>query len=280
MKLSLEIITSNLSLLEEVKSEFPIIQDYIDGKVRRESLSNIGLDPFLNLIDYGKVCSNKNLKLIYPEKISYKELKAKISELNTVEKSKKIFLNKSKGDFESLWNNYKLHKRYINSNNDSYNPALMDAESMIFNYLVQNDIEVNSMYMFARRDIFFDKLSKPKYYSRELKTTQDFIESFLNYAKEANLDIRKCNIRVLSSELQFKLKEFAKIDEGLQVKCITESTDFTVDKLYIVQGQKIGYQGFVEILIYNDKGERRWIPYSNFEEVSRQREDILAQLGI
>ena len=151
---------------------------------------------------------------------------------------------------------------------------------MIFNYLVQNQIEVNSEYMFFYRNLWFEKLNKPKYYARELKMTQDFISSFLDYAKSANLDLRKCNVKSLTTELQFKLKELTQIDSGLQVKCISETFEFTVDKLYIVEDSKINYLGFLDVKLANDKGDFRYVPYSNFEEVSRQRDDILSQLGI
>jgi hypothetical protein len=279
MKLSLETITHNLNLLEEVKKEYPILQDYQDGKIRKETIHNVGLDNFINLIDSIKSCEDKGIKLIYTETIKYKDLKDKFIELNYNEKSKKIFGNKSKKDFEELWNNYKLHQRYKRGSNDSYAPGMEATEPMIINYLVQNNVEVYGEFMFYR-DYWFYKFTKPKYYSRELKMTQDFVESFLNYAKEANLDLRKCNVKSLTTELQFKLKELTTIEEGLQVKCISEIGDFRVDNIYTVKKSHINYLGFVEVNLIDDKGESRNVPYSNFEEISRQRDDLLSQLGI
>ena len=255
MKLNLDITRHNLNLLQEVKSEYPILQDFEDGKVRRETVNNIGLDSFISLIDCLSTFKNNGIKPIYDEPIKYKELKIKLSELNRVERSKKIFLNKTQNQFNEIWNNYNLHKRYKNSRNECFNPGLEACEPMIFNYLIQNQIEVNSEYMFFYRNLWFDKLSKPKYYARELKMTQDFISNFIDYAKTANLDLRKCNVKSLTSE-------------------------FTVDKLYTVGESRINYIGFLEIKLANDKGDLRYVPYSNFEEVSRQRDDLLSLLGI
>ena len=280
MKISLDIIKFNLNLLEEVKKEYPILKDYQDGNIRKESIQNTGLDSFIGLIDYIKSCDVKGLKLIYNDPISYKELKSKFLELNLNAKSKKIFSNKSKKDFDELWICNKLHQRYKRWGNVCYAPGLEATEPMIINYLFQNNIEVDSQYMFFHKDYWFFQYQKPKFYSRELKTTQSFIESFINYAKDANLDLRKCNVKSLTIELQHKLKQLASIEEGLRVKCVTETTNFTIDNLYIVQSSHINHFGFVEVKLTDDRGETRFIPYSNFEEISRQRDDVLSQLGI
>lgn len=280
MKLNLDIARHNLNLLQEVKLEYPILQDYEDGKIRRDTINNVGLDSFVNIIDTLITWKNKGLKPIYDEKIKYKDLKIKFSELNYNQRSKTIFLNKSQNQFNAVWNNHNLHKRYKNSRNECYTPALNDCEPMIFNYLVQNEVEVNSEYMFFYRNLWFDKLSKPKFYSRELKMTQDFITNFIEYAKSANLDLRKCNVKSLTTELHHKLKELTKIESGLQVKCISETFEFTIDKIYTVLDSRVNYLGFLEIKLVNDKGDDRYLPYTNFEEVSRQRDDILSQLGI
>jgi hypothetical protein len=138
MKISLDNIKSNLDLLEEVKKEFTILQDYQDGKVHRDTICNVGLDSFVNLIDYISSCNSKELKLIYTEPITYSQLKEKFVELNYNDRSKKIFGNKSKKDFESIWSNFNLHRRYKNRNNGSFAPGLESAEPIIINYLIQN----------------------------------------------------------------------------------------------------------------------------------------------
>ena len=249
MKLNLDIARHNYNLLQEVKLEYPILQDFEDGKIRRDTINNVGLDSFVNLIDFLNHCKNKGMKPIYDEPISYKEVKSKLIELNYNDRSRKIFSNKTKTQFNEIWNNYKLHKKYQNSRNNCFTPGLKEAEPIIINYLVQQEVEVNSEYMFFYRNFWFDKLSKPNYYSRELKMTQDFINNFIEYAKSANLDLRKCNVKSLTTELHHKLKEMTAIESGLQVKCIKETFQFTVDKTYTVLESRINYLGFLEYLI-------------------------------
>ena len=52
MILNLDTLKYNLQILQEVKEEFPILQDYEDGKVTRETLNGVGLD---NLVNVGGV---------------------------------------------------------------------------------------------------------------------------------------------------------------------------------------------------------------------------------
>ena len=50
MILTYETIKYNLDLLEEVKSEYPILKDFEDVLVFRDSISNVGLDSFVEFI--------------------------------------------------------------------------------------------------------------------------------------------------------------------------------------------------------------------------------------
>lgn len=279
MKINLECISHNIQLLEEVKIEYPILQDYIDNKVQRKTVQNVGLDGFVGFIDYIRIIESRNMSLIYKDKIKYKSVKDKICELTQSVKPKNIFSKKSKKDFNEIWNNNKILQRYNRPRNVSYCVGLESASPIIWNYLVQNDIEVSSIYN-LKAEYYYNKLSKPTYYARDLKITQDFIDKFINYAKDSNLDIRKCNVRALVSELQSKLEVLANIETGLMVKCISDIKGFTTDNLYVVQDSRLNYLGYLEIKLTSDSNVTTFYPYSNFEEVSRQRDDILSSLGI
>ena len=94
MILNLDTLKYNLQLLQEVKEEFPILQDYEDGKVTRDTLNGVGLDQYVDLITYIKNLSNVgNQKLIYDTKITYRDVKKMVSELS-YGKAKSIFLKK------------------------------------------------------------------------------------------------------------------------------------------------------------------------------------------
>ena len=279
MILNLDTLKYNLQLLQEVKEEFPILQDYEDGKVTRDTLNGVGLDQYVDLITYIKNLSNVgNQKLIYDTKITYRDVKKMVSELS-YGKAKSIFLKKTHEDFIKVFNDLKTNRRYTKSNNQSYCSGLQSAEPIILNYFIQNNIEFSDVYF--KCWMYFKKLQKPKLYSRELKMTQDFVEMFIGFTKDQDFDLRKCNIKSLITELQHRLRPMMKIESGLLVKCIKESDGFlTIDKQYLVDDSRVNYYGFVEIKITDDKGISSYIPYSNFEEISRQRDDLFKELGL
>jgi hypothetical protein len=280
MIISDEIIKYNLSLLEEVKLEYPILEDYEKGLIKNESVSRIGLDDYVSFINYKKDIIKYGQQLFYTDKIYFEEVIEKVVELSYNKKVKKIFSNKSPEDFHKIYNDYKKYRRYSKNTNISYCEGLELAEPIIINYFIQNKIDINDNFL-KRPNFFTTKYKKPKYYSRELKMTQNFIEDFILFAKEKDLDIRKCNINTLISEINNRLKPLMSIEDGLQVKYIGDNIpDLTFDKLYNVLGSRISYIGYLEVKIADDRGLINFQPYSIFEEVSRQRNDIFKELGI
>jgi hypothetical protein len=278
MILNLDVLNYNLQILKEVKNDFPILQDYEDGKVSRDTLSNVGLDQYVDFIVYIKNLKKSGQNLIYDNKIKYREVKKMIADLSSGDKVKNIFLKKTQSDFIKIFNDYKVNRRYTRTRNQSYCSGLESAEPIILNFLLQNNIEFSESYF--KSWMYFRKLSKPNLYSRELRKTQEFINNFLDYTKEQDFDLRKCNIKSLITELQHRLRPLMKIENGLFVKCISPCKNFTVDKHYLVEDSRINYYGFLEIRITDDKESSNYVPYSNFEEVSRQRDDLFKELGL
>ena len=134
MILNLDTLKYNLQLLQEVKEEFPILQDYEDGKVTRDTLNGVGLDQYVDLITYIKNLPNVgNQKLIYDTKITYRDIKKMVSELS-YGKAKSIFLKKTHEGFIKVFNDVKTNRRYTKSNNQSYCAGLDRAEPIILNY--------------------------------------------------------------------------------------------------------------------------------------------------
>jgi hypothetical protein len=279
MILTYENIKYNLELLEDVKKEYPILQDFENGIVSRDSLSNVGLDNFVELINFKKQCSNTgDQKVIYDEKITFKELKQKVSDLS-YGKSKSIILRKKNDDFLKIFTDYKVNRRYTRTSNASYCSGLESGAPIIVNYFIQNSIDIYDGYL-RGATFYLNKLTKPKLYSRELKMTQNFIDEFVNYTKEKDLDLRKCNIKSLVSELNHRLKSMMNVESGLLVKCISEKKGFTIDKLYEVIDSRVNYNGYLEVKLIDDKQVESYVTYSVFEEVSRQRNDIFKELGL
>ena len=276
--INLDIINYNLELLKEVKQEYPILQDYQDGKVLYESVNNVGLDSFVSLIDLIKRNNRYGLELVYTKKIRYREIKLKIAEITNNDKVKKIFLNKREDDFIKIFNDFKYNRRYTRTRNQSYCQALEELQPMILNFFAQNATEFKQD--FINCNFYFRKLNKPKLFARELKMTQEFIDMFIDFTVHQNFDLRKCNIKSFSAELTSRLKKFMNIEKGLLVKCIHPTQYFTVGNHYTVIDSRVNYSGFLEIRLSDDRGVEGLVAYSSFEEVSRQREDLLSQLGL
>jgi hypothetical protein len=278
MIITLETIKHNLQVLEEVKKEFPLLQDYIDGKVFPETVNNIGLDQIVSFINFIKENEKNGIQLVNESKITYREVKKKVAEMSYNQKSKGIFLKKKEEDFIKVFQDLKVNRRYTRSNNQSYCPGLEKTEALILNYFAQNSISVDSS--FFRNSFYFTKIQKPQYFSRELRMTRDLIDQFINFAKTQDFDFRKCNIKSLISEINSRLRPMMKIDSELIVRSIREQKNFTLDNIYKVIESRVNYYGFVEIKVEDDKGVISYVPYSNFEEVSRQRDELFKELGL
>jgi hypothetical protein len=279
MILTYETIKYNLDLLEEVKQEYPILQDFENGNVYRDSVSNVGLDTFVEFITFKKQCANTgSQKIIYEDLITFKDLKQKVSELS-YGRSKNIILKKNSDDFIKIFTDFKVNRRYTRGSNVSYCSGLETAIPTIINYFIQNKIDVYDGYLRGGH-FYLNKLKKPNLYSRELKMTQNFIDEFVNYTKEKDLDLRKCNIKSLISELNHRLKSMMNIESGLLVKCISQKKGFTLDRLYEVTDSRVNYNGYLEVKITDDNGVEAYVTYTLFEEVSRQRDDIFKELGL
>lgn len=280
MILTYENIKYNLEILEEVKKEYPILQEFEDGNISRDSLSNVGLDIFVDFITFIKLCHNTGeQKVIYDETISFNDLKRKVAELTSTEKVRNIFLKKKKEDFIKVFVDYKVNRRYTRSHNASYCDGLDSGIPIIINYFIQNSIDVSDGYL-PRGHFYLVKLNRPRHYSRELKMTQSFIDEFITYTKEKDLDLRKCNIKSLVNELNHRLKSMMKIENGLFVKCIGDRKGFTLDRLYVVEDTRVGYNGYLEVKLTDDSGLTAYVTYTSFEEISRQRDDIFKELGL
>ena len=278
MILTTEIIKLNLETLEEVKKDFPILQDFQDGKIQQETVNNIGLDLFVSFINFIKSSNSAGMSLIYDKKITYREVKKKIVEQSYGEKPKSIFSKKKEEDLIKVFNDQSVNRRYTRTQNQSYCSGLEKSEPIILNYFIQKSIPFSEH--FFRYNFYFKKLEKPKFYSRELKMTQQFIDLFIDYSKTQDFDLRKCNIKSLITELNSRLRPMMRIDTDLQVKCIRELKRFTVENTYQVLDSRINYYGFLEIKLQDDTGDINYVPYSNFEEISRQRSDIFKELGL
>lgn len=278
MVLTHEFIKYNLDILEEIKLEFPILRDYHLGKVSRESVMGIGFDDIVYFIDYIEKTKSSGQSLIYESCPEFKEIKSKIVENSYSTKSKSIFRNKSKDDFIQVFKDHKLHRRYMRASNSCYTEGLEVCEPIIVNFFILNQIDFETN--FIKAHYFTSKLNRPHLFARELKKTQEFVNCFLSYAHDQDFDLRKCNIKSLTTELNSKLKKLMLIEPGLRVRSLIQSRSLTENQEYEVLDSRVNYQGYLEVKITDNNSLTTYHLYSNFEEKSRERHDIIKELGI
>lgn len=277
MILEIDVVRENLELLKIFLDKYPIFKDIEKGDVLESSLYGIGFDNMISFMRFKRDSEKNGMNLIYNRRVSFLEVKRKIVELNENFGSTQIFSNKTEKSFIGMWKKYKSIHRYLKIKNTSFAPGINKSIPIIYNYLSQNKIDVGFSLEWTH---YSKKLQIPELYSREMTMTKSLIDSFLEYAKEDELDIRKSNIKLLTSELKSKLSKLAVIDPGCLLKCISDHSGVTIGKYYTNLKSQVNGYGFIEVKIKNNVDIESWIPYSVFEEVSRNRQDILRNLGI
>lgn len=133
----IEIIKKNLSNLEEVCIKYPLLESYRKDEISISKISGLGLNEWINFIDFIKVINNIGLKPYYEEPISYKHLRKELVSLSVGSKACNIFSKKNEEDFLLTITDYKVNKRYTNNCNLSYFVGLFKGDVLILNYLIQ-----------------------------------------------------------------------------------------------------------------------------------------------
>jgi len=283
MILEISTIKENLNNLDNFLESYPIFRDLQDGRVLESSLYGIGFDSVISFMKFKRESEKNGMHLLYDRRVSYLEVKRKIVELNSNLDSSRIFSNKSEKSFIGMWKDFKIVNRYTKHRNKSFACGLKNAFPIIYNYLSQNKIDVDYyIKSFGNLDFgyYTMKFQMPSLYSREMNMTKNLVQEFIKYVKNDDLDLRKCNIKTLTSELKSELVKIAIVDPGSQLKCISDYSGITVNNHYKNIKSQVNNNGFVDVQIINDSGKEIWCPYSVFEEVSRNRQDILKNLGI
>lgn len=305
----IDIIKQNLKNLDLVCEKFPILEKYRTGGVHANELYNLGLNNYINFIDYLKRLNQLGFKPYYDEKIKYKQLKSKLVELAPAEKSAKTFGNKSETDFLLVMTNEKTARRYIRSYNQSYFSGIFKGEALILNYLIQKLSEVESDINIQRigeslihREAISTDICKSKfsvidtifnnsvYYTKVLELPKfrnlefEMVDTFISKFQETlgDFDFRKCNWNLLQNKMIREIESRFTLEKGSTVKALNDievNSKLVIekDKLYRVEQSYRTNEGFLNITInVGDKNHN--FPYYNFEEISRMRDDILNQL--
>ena len=309
MIISYDIIRKNLSIIEELKAEFPnlveyeklLIQNNISSdEVSRKRINSLledlhfsGFEPYTSFIQAINRIKNPDSVpleqlLIHEDGLKYSNIKPIIcenmkSDFSDDKKIQKIFLNKSKSKFDQLFDNQRLLGRY------SYN--LDKSNLLIINYLIQNQVNVNKncitsitfLNHFANELPVFDRFQLD-----EITITKKIVSEFsglLDKIKE-DFDWRRINFGYLNRNITSSIHEkVLTIKNGDFVKFISSkeklpsnyNCNLTTNKTYTVDYIRMGYDNLL-ITIKDDENRRIELPYRYFSEITKMREDKISFL--
>jgi hypothetical protein len=310
MKFNYDSIKENIRIYNEVKEKIPMISQYEKGEVNFNSMRSIGLSNFADFYNFSK---DKNLICA----ISFKELKQTLIESDDSKRFKTYFKNRTQSQFNKLLTeDIEVYDRLLNGrwvtkpsyygNRSRYGrrsneraTSLEKSIIPIINYIISNDIETSDnakhgdcFKSFNLQDRYQNTLSWFKEVKldidsipmREIEITTNLLKSLVNFIEDSNIDFRKLNCDFVNDTISQKVRNLMSIPTGTKIKSLVDLNNgvkslLTKDKFYEVELSTISY-GFSKVLLIDDTGLRSYYPYSNFEDVSIQRELLLNQLGI
>jgi hypothetical protein len=306
MKFTYDFIKENIRIYNIAKEKLPVITKYENGEVSLNAMRYLGLDKFAEFYNF-----SKGKELI--RAISYKELKEVLIEKTKVERFKTYLKNRTQKQFISLLTEdgqtfdrllngrwitkptyYKNRGRRSHERIDSF---VTEFEKLI-NFIISNDIDTFNTFdsliyrSFHQQDYFQNSI---KWYTdvvldidsvptREIEVTTNLMNSLFNFIVDSTLDFRKLNSDFLIDSVQNKIRGLMNIPIGTKVKSIVNLTrnnilHLTKDKFYTVESTTIS-SGYLKVWLVDDTGYRNFYEYKYFEDVSIQRDLLLAQLGI
>lgn len=280
-----KIIDENLKKLEKACEQSEHIYNYKNKVLSDIEKSNIkkictklGIIEYLNFIDWIKEIESSGFKVKY-DKIDFKEFKEILIANAFDDKVKEFIKSKIKKGMDSflksedflkfsgrISHGKKGRKRY-------YSPNFVKSNSLICNYVIQNEIETQMV------SIGFFNRALSEYESQsqiELEITREITKSLIKKIDSIKYDFRKLNIDMLRDEIDSSIrKKILSIDENEVIKCIEEKSGITINKTYKVDSYKIGENGNLMVFIKNDDDIQKLYNYRLFENINRFRDNVI-----
>lgn len=280
------IINKNLEKLDNALKTFPKIL----GKYQKSTDSNekvaisavaskLGLEPYIQFINYINDIKLKGQTLVYNYTISYDHLKTALIEGCIDSDVKDILANKSKRGFVTFINGRDFGKfnGYRNGRRMKkyYKPNFAKSEAILINYVIQNEIKLENKYGHTL-PMYYYLNELPNFEAEtntEIDITNDIVKSVLRKIKTIKYDFRKLNFNLLRSEIESKIRErMLSVDKGEQIKCIEEKPGLTLNKVYKVNNYVIGNNGNLLVTVINDTLAASQYNYRLFESISNLRD--------
>lgn len=301
MVLTSEIILHNISLLEKVKKEFIILQQYqnCNDITMGISLKNEGaqfnLTKYIEFIDFIKQTESNNQQLFYRKKIKNKEIQEILVKNAVDDDAKKCFSSKGPTTFGNLINSPKWEVFSGESSSRRRNGSrrwrnnFYGSDAIIANFIIQNRIDINPTNIYRVNKFYITRLPDvDSNLSNEISQTNEFAKFLISKLSESEIDFKRLNITNLIKRIESELKnKMMTIDLGEKIKCIGIDISYektlTLGKVYDVKDKKltsVDYNGgeILWVQIINDCGRILWYPYRLFETVKNVRNNALDEL--
>lgn len=294
MKITSEIISSNLDKLESARKTYKILDDYFleqnDEKLKRiyQVGRSFGFLTYLTFIDFIKQNNLRNQQVFYKKKIKIKEFKEGLVN-NAVDPSvKKILQSKGKISFEKLinspkWEVYAGNRNYNRRRGSfRYNDNFIFSSTLIANFCIQNELDIIDTSRISSWYTQHIHVIDPSIH-QEIEITSNLVDSLYQSLTAQGCDFKKLNLENIISNIQFEIESrMTQIEQGECVKLVEDSDYYpslTTNKVYVVKGKKVS-AGRLQVEIVNDRGYTREYPYRIFETVTNLRDSAIDSLLI
>lgn len=307
MKINYDIIKHNIDTYEEAKSILPAISQYERGEISGSVLFNLGLKDFVEFNNFKRSVEERGYPLI--ENIDWRKLKPILIDKTETPRLKKYMFNRTKSSFDSILSDEIVFDRLINGRwvnkpkqrtskrggmtygrrSDERVDALSFAIIPLLNYIITNDLEIVSMIGYDTNVSSYvrwyssKKLSLDKVPKREIDITNKLLINLDNLIVDSRVDFRKLNIDYITNAISTKLSKLMSISDGTSIKCINDYTDqyglvlLSKDRYYETKGSNIS-NGHLRVYVSDNFNRSHWFDYSNFEDMTMHRDDLLNSL--
>lgn len=302
MKITSEIIVSNLNSLKNAKSKFSILNEYQDICMKmpdsnlietqnnlRSTAISFGLSHYIDFIDFIVKTTKSKQEIFYRFKIKNVDFQKTLSENATDKDAITCFKTKTKKTFQNLvnsdrWLVFQANTWKISTTSrrrkSRYNDNVEPSSAIIANYIIQNELDIEDLsrinkYYTTPIPDFDDTVIN------EMDKTKDVINFLCDKLSECDVDYRKINMDYFTKEFNKEVRNrMLSVATGEKIKCVSVTTDtsnLTIGKYYDVISKQID-GGILKVTVTNDRDIKCRYNYRLFESVSNLRDSTIDDL--
>lgn len=298
MKITYEIIEKNLATFKEAKKQFPIIQKYIDGEVNSQALNSVGLHRFGAFYEFLKGCELTSQTPVI-KGMTWRKLKPILVENCTSERFKTYLKNRTENQFIEILKDPDKYDKLLNGRwirrpsgrrsgrrSDAKVSSFKTHSIAIVNYIIQKELDIIDISVISDT-LWYSRetLNMENSFTREMQITESLMKGIVGVIEESKIDFKKLNLEYISNFINTKLSNLMSIEKGTSFKCIKDVvSNFNPTFKYLKEGTYYTVEssqvrsGLLHVLVVTEQGRTEWHPFTNFEDVSFNRNSILDSL--